>query len=478
MFTDKMRQLDVTLYGNVEQISPTLSKCRLRIFYRGLNRNRTFITDEFANELVESLPYAPVKGIFNFEDVDYQGHGDKNTEGRIYGIVPYNTGFAWEKHLDDDGIEREYACSDVILYTGLYPEAKLIPGKSQSMEIHRDGLRGEWKINKEDGQPFYEFYHGHLLGLQVLGDSTEPCFQGSAFFSLMEDAKELVDYVKGDNQTKKEDEQMNKNIFNLSESEKCEMLWNALNGEADNGKIVCDIQETYALVYDSNENKYTRVAYSIEENVAVLGEITECSVKDFSTEEVSEYESMKTLGTYEEVSAKMEQYSATIDSLTAEKENMSAEIETYKTQKAEDDEKKAQTENELTECKTTISDYENQISEKDAEIVRLNSLNGDISNENTELKEFKLQIEADQKKAILDEFSAHLTEEQAENFTNTMADYSVADFKKEVCTAAYDADPTMFSKKDADSMYYVGGGKSTAQSGILKILADYKGGNK
>lgn len=73
--------------------------------------------------------------------------------------------FAWEKHIDEDGVEREYACADVILYTALYPEANLIPGKSQSMEIFRKGLTGEWKIWNEDGQPYYHFYTGSLLGL-------------------------------------------------------------------------------------------------------------------------------------------------------------------------------------------------------------------------------------------------------------------------------------------------------------------------
>jgi hypothetical protein len=45
---DSMRRLDVTLYGNVETLTPTLSKCRVRIFYKGLNRNRTYIDEDFA----------------------------------------------------------------------------------------------------------------------------------------------------------------------------------------------------------------------------------------------------------------------------------------------------------------------------------------------------------------------------------------------------------------------------------------------
>ena len=129
--------LDVTTYGQVEKLTDTLSKCRVRIFYKGMNRNRTYISEDFANQLIASLPYAPIKGIFNYGDVDFEDHGEDNTDGRVYGIVPENPNFAWEKHLDDDGVEREYATADVILFTGLYPEANLIPGKSQSMEIYK-----------------------------------------------------------------------------------------------------------------------------------------------------------------------------------------------------------------------------------------------------------------------------------------------------------------------------------------------------
>ena len=142
--------LDVTIYGNMEQLTPVLSKSRVRIFYKGMNRNHTFISEDFAEQLIASLPYTPVKGIFNKEDVDYEDHGEDNTDGRIYGIVPADTNFAWEEHMDVDGVTRTYACADVLLFTGLYPEAKLIPGESQSMEIFRGNLRGEWRISEED----------------------------------------------------------------------------------------------------------------------------------------------------------------------------------------------------------------------------------------------------------------------------------------------------------------------------------------
>jgi hypothetical protein len=72
---------------------------------------------------------AATDDIFDKETLDFGDHGETNSDGRIYGLIAANPNFAWERHMDIDGVEREYACADVILYTALYPEANLIPGK-------------------------------------------------------------------------------------------------------------------------------------------------------------------------------------------------------------------------------------------------------------------------------------------------------------------------------------------------------------
>jgi len=40
---------EVSLYGAMEKYDDSKSKCRVRIFYKGLNRNRTYISEDFAN---------------------------------------------------------------------------------------------------------------------------------------------------------------------------------------------------------------------------------------------------------------------------------------------------------------------------------------------------------------------------------------------------------------------------------------------
>ena len=91
-------------------------------------------------------------------------------------------------------------------------------------------------------------------------------------------------------------------------------------------------------------------------------------------------------------------------------------------------------------------------------------------NENQNLSEFKHQIESEKKTAIIDEFSEYLTDEQINTFKTEMSKYSVKDFRKEVCTTAYDSDPTMFSK-DSNLIFKGGNPEGSAhESGIIRIL--------
>ena len=126
---------DVTVYGNMTKYNETLSKARVRIFYKGPNRNNTYITDDFAETLLKSLPYTPVKGIYDTTEDDYTDHGAGRSLGRIYGIVPENPNVSWEKHVDKDGVEREYACADVLLFTALYAEASEKEKKALEKDI-------------------------------------------------------------------------------------------------------------------------------------------------------------------------------------------------------------------------------------------------------------------------------------------------------------------------------------------------------
>ena len=73
-------EFPVSIYGKLEKFTDTISRARVRTFYKGLNRNSTYITEEFAEKLINTLSYAPVKGIYDGEDSNYTDHGKKRNK--------------------------------------------------------------------------------------------------------------------------------------------------------------------------------------------------------------------------------------------------------------------------------------------------------------------------------------------------------------------------------------------------------------
>lgn len=486
-FNDVCLKLDVSIYGQITKLTETLSKCRVRIFYKGMNRNRTYISDDFANQLISSLPYAPIKGIFSYTDVDYEDHGQDNTDGRVYGIIPENPNFAWEKHLDDDGVEREYATADVILFTGLYPEANLIPGKSQSMEIFKDTMDGEWRIY-EDGKPYFYFKSGGLLGLQILGEKVEPCFEGSAFFSLFKELQGCYEYIKKQ-ENKEVNNIMDKTLFRLSDNDKAIMIEDALNpnyNEAGDWQLdycVIDTYDEYALCRDRKKQKFVRVYYTkddINNTISINGEPEEVFIVDVTQSEYTALLALQAVGgTYEKINNDYTEYQTKISDLEKEKANFEAEKTNLEIEINELKAEKSAFDATIAEKDASIQKYENQISELNAEKVRLEAERNNIISENTSLEAFKRSVENEKKTAIIDEFSAYLTDEQIDTYKSNMGDYSVTDFKKEICTAAYDADPSIFSNKESGLIYTGDTSDGKAETGVIRILNKYKnGGNK
>ena len=474
-------QLDCTLYTELTPISPTMSKGRVRIFYRGLNRNRTYISEEFANELIASLPYTPVKGIFDNEDVDYTDHGKKNSEGRIYGLVMSEPNFAWEEHLDTDGETRTYACADVLYYTALYPEAKLIPGCSQSMEIFPDTMEGEWR-EWEDGKPYFHFLHGGLFGLQILGAQTEPCFEGAAFYSLQNDLTELVNYMNSLNMIdKEEDVKMEHTLFRLSDSEKADLISIALNpnfneeGNWELSAIVLDVYDDYALVGDIATGGYKRVYYTKDGDSVSLGEMVDVYIVDVTQTEQAALEAMKAAsGSYEAANTAYTETAEKLVSLQASLDEANQKIADFEAQSdATPDEPSVDYEAKLQE---EVDKY----SALEAEKVRLEQEKVDLISENEALKKFKTSIETERKEAILSKYAEHLSDEQYQNFKDSMEKFTVEEFDKEIVYASATSDPTIFSKgkDDAPDMYFKGNSDRTLTSMERLIEKHKKGGNR
>ncbi len=222
------------------EINPLMSKCEIKVFYIGENRNQSYISRETALEIAKTLRGAPIVGYYKDEKEDFADHGNRmilDDEGihfevltKPYGFVAPNADVWFQKFTDVDEfgneIEREYLVTTGYLWTGQFPEAQSVieDGKPQSMELDESSLDGHWAKNNKNGMEFFIINDAIVSKLCILGDSTEPCFEGASITaandttptrytlddefkkSLFTMMKELEFALKGDNTVELEDQ--------------------------------------------------------------------------------------------------------------------------------------------------------------------------------------------------------------------------------------------------------------------------------
>lgn len=451
-------EFSVNIYGNLEKYNEVLSKGRCRIFYKYGNRNGTYITDNFAEELLSSLPYSPVKGIYEYDD--YTDHGTRRSEGRIYGIVPENPNISWESHVDEDGVERLYACADVLIFTALYKEAAEIIGKSQSMELYEPSLSYHQEII--DGQKWIVFDKGCFLGLQVLGEDVEPCFEGASFYTLQSSIEDVIKKIEEISNTyTMKGGKLEMHNFKLSDNQKYNALWSLLNTEyTEEGNwtvtyTITEVYDDYALVFNFAEGQYERAYYTKddENDTLAINEVVKVFIIDVVEAEKNTIETLRMLNgdTYELVSETLQNAESTLEKL-------------------------GEVEEEISVCNSKIVEFEEKVttleSEKANSEVALNTANETIETltaENEELKEFKYNVEKQQKEAVLGEYEMQLTEEVLESYRAKIDEYTAIELDKELAYELKKTNPTVFSKEPQTGYTP----KDGLKGGIEEILSKY-----
>lgn len=178
-------------------VSPFISKCEIKVFYLGKNRNGSFINKDAAEKMALTLRGNPIVGYYNNNKEDFMGHGDRVTlddEGihfdsdtKPYGFVPTDAQ-VWFKDFDEtddfgNQVTRTYLMTTGYLWTGQYPEAQQVfddGGKPQSMELDDSSLNGHWAEDSKSGMEFFIINDAIVSKLCILGDDVEPCFEGSS----------------------------------------------------------------------------------------------------------------------------------------------------------------------------------------------------------------------------------------------------------------------------------------------------------
>ena len=475
----EQQQFSVQVYGDLVPYNNVLSQARCRIFYKGMNRNGTYITEEFANKLLSTLPYVPVKGIFSYSEDDYADHGVNRDQGKIYGIVPENPNVQWETHLDEDGVERTYACADVLLFTAIYKEASQILGKSQSMELYANSIEGSWEI--VGGQKCFKFENACFLGLQVLGEEVEPCFEGAAFFSHYDKLEEVVKKLEkynlqsgGENMEKEF-----KEIFKLSDTEKARLIWDLVNTN-DMGEYydICDVYDQYAICYEYSTSQFFRVYYTKDDStdsltiddkeVVYMMDITEAEkaaldvirVMNGDTYAELDKKYQAKIDECAEAQEKADSYSTSLEGAQAELETLTQEHEALKAEFAEKEAKVIEQIDKFAVEAQTLTDTNKELSET------IESQAAQIE----ELEQFKYQVVTQEKMSEIDRYAEYFDSEHLDSYRAKVDEYTIEELKKDLAFDLVTSKPSIFS---VDETVLIPKDEQST-GGIEEILAKYK----
>lgn len=183
-------------------ISPLISSCEIKVAYVGKNRNGSVISRDKLTEMAKTLRGNPIVGYYKKDKEDFADHGQQlviDDEGIRTNCLTVPYGFVapdakvWFQTFDDydefGNIQtREYLMTQGYLWTGQFKECQKVidEGKPQSMEFQDDdSFKGHWAEDYETGKEFFIVDNAVLSKLCILGDDIEPCFEGASVTAPM-----------------------------------------------------------------------------------------------------------------------------------------------------------------------------------------------------------------------------------------------------------------------------------------------------
>ena len=300
------------------------SRLKVAVFTKYRNRNGSYITDEYADYLINSATQGdtPVVGFFDPESQTWASHTGP-TLANGYGYVESFIG--WEPLTDTDGVTREYAVFSVVIFTKYYEEAKKIRGQYQSMELDPETIEGSWA--NFEGEEYFVYTKGDMLGLCVIG-AHEPCFSVSSFFS------------KNDETYKSQYEKFSLLLSGLK-TQVTEAEINLKGGEQPVDNLELNENTVDEPVVEEKEQEQEQVTEfennDSTEEITAEPEVTinkEPIVEESIVEEqaaITEFEELK--NNYEKLQSEYAELAAQVETLTAANTDFAAQVETLTTEK-------------------------------------------------------------------------------------------------------------------------------------------------
>ena len=406
-------------------VNPLMSKCEIKVLYLGQNRNRSYISKEVATQMAKTLRGAPIVGYYKEKDQDFADHGEQmiwDDEGihfncltKPYGFVAPDAKVWFQKFNDIDQfgneIEREYLMTTGYLWTGQFEEVQSVitdGGKPQSMELQEESLQGHWATNNKTNIEFFIINDAIFTKLCILGDNTEPCFEGASVtapeisknFSTTVDNKfqmtlfsmmnELRDALKGGNvMTKEENTPVEE--FELNEA----------------------IQQENIDPSNVESNSETETSFEQAQE-----EVEETPVEsEFEAEETNEEEEISE--TFEQEQGQAIDADSAVEFEKKEEEEQSEEAEEEADEQEEEDDDKKKYSLLEQQYNLLLAQYDQ------------------LKAENDSLVEFKKRIEDKEKDALIDEFYM-LSEADKKDVIDHKSEYSLAEIKAKLAVICYE----------------------------------------
>lgn len=333
---------DIKIYGELTpyELNPGMSKARVSVFRKYANANGSYFTDDVANKMVENIAGVPIVGHYDANLGDFTSHMTVE-DTKAYGFVPPdNHNFAWEKRIENDGKQYEYACFDILLWTDRYEQAKQIVNKSQSMELNPYRTFGNWE--EKDGAMNFVYTSTSIYGLCVLGDSVRPCFDAACFYtqnqqqisSFMEaikaEIKNNFSYVSKENDGGTED-MPNENIDMPQEDSQLQEPAAVVEEASENFEAHEEPEQEPAPTVEDNKEENTSMNFSqeemdkaIEDAVAVVKTEYEQQIQDLNSK-IAEFESADYPAQIADLKSQLENYqSKEAEHISAQKDELIA----------------------------------------------------------------------------------------------------------------------------------------------------------
>ena len=410
-------------------INPMMSKCEIKVFYLGKNRNSTSIDKATAEHMAKTLRGAPIVGYYRPDKGDFFDHGDQviyDGDGihfqnltKPYGFVDpaADVWFQEFEEFNEDGssVLRTYLMTTGYLWTGQYEEAQQVlmeGGKPHSMELDEDSMMGFWSKEANDDHEFFIINDAIFSKLCILGDDVEPCFEGSS--------------ITAPNVSK---------TFSLDNKFKTTLY-----------SMMKELQETLQggkEIVNTEENKVAEEA-AVESETPVI-EAT-AAAPEFTQEEASVEETTDTVAeeqaapaAEESVEIQAENLDNSVEAVATENEsNIEATSEFEKKDDDEEDKEKKDDEDkkeedkeddyslikiEYDELKTAHEDLQNKFNELSEEIERLRA--------------FKLEVENKEKDALISDFYM-LSDADKEDVIAHKAEYTLDEIKSKLAVLCYE----------------------------------------